>query len=118
MVGLDFRPSSTRAGRSDLAQSNHFPVRIVFRPFYRLHHSQCGDHLPANVRTKAGIGRRKARFSLLVTAAALLLASCGGGGSGSSSANPSSNQSITVSVSPASVTVAPTGSALFTATVT
>lgn len=62
---------------------------------------------------------RSSRAKTLCLLVAAFTTACGGGGNGgSSSSNPPPTSNITVSVSPVSVTVAPSGSVQFTATVT
>ena len=62
---------------------------------------------------------RSSRAKTLCLLVAAFTTACGGGGNGgSSSSNPPPTSNISVSVSPVSVTVAPSGSVQFTATVT
>jgi len=70
-----------------------------------------------NSRSLLSKSSRAKTFCIFLLAA--FGAACGGGGNnGSSSNNPPPNSNITVSVSPVSVTVAPSGTVQFTATVT
>ena len=114
MVDSAFPLRFTKAGRTVLAQSS----ACVTSLFWYNSCSGRGDELRPKLGTiKSAIVSRN-KVSLLLAAACLSVSCGGGGGVGSNSNNPPPNQSISVSVSPASATVAPNGSALFTATVT